>query len=112
MVPESGTVLHQPRARPGAGRFVPGSRQSMPEAGKTPHDRFVEAALAAAANPTPVIEVGIPMRDGMELAADVYLPREEDRPAPAIVTMTPYDKAGMFVAPEGRFYQQNGYVYV
>ncbi len=82
------------------------------ETPKTPHDRFVDTALAAAANPTPVIEVGIPMRDGVELATDVYLPTEAERPAPAIVTMTPYDKAGMFVAPEGRFYQQNGYAYV
>ena len=80
----------------------------MPGTNKTPHDRFVETALAAAADPTPVVEVGIPMRDGVELAADVYLPREGDRPAPAIVTMTPYDKTGMFVAPEARFYQQNG----
>jgi hypothetical protein len=79
----------------------------------TPHDRFVERALAAAANPTPVIEVGIPMRDGVELAADVYLPLEAERPAPAIVTITPYDKASpLLITNEARFYQQHGYAFV
>jgi putative CocE/NonD family hydrolase len=62
--------------------------------------------------PLPVFEAGIPMRDGIELAADVYLPREEQRPAPAIVQITPYDKSGIFTAPEGRFYQEHGYVAV
>lgn len=38
-------------------------------------------------------EVGIPMRDGVELAATVYLPAASARPAPAIVHGTPYDKA-------------------
>jgi putative CocE/NonD family hydrolase len=84
----------------------------MPEAQKTPHDRFVEAALAAGAQPRPVFETGIPMRDGIELAADVYLPTEQERSAPAVVTMTPYDKSGLFVAPEGRLYQERGYAYV
>ncbi len=79
----------------------------------TPHDRFVERALAGASHPTPVIELGIPMRDGVELAADVYLPREEERPAPAIVTITPYDKASpLLITNEARFYQQHGYAFV
>ncbi|MCC6315423.1 MAG: CocE/NonD family hydrolase, partial [Thermomicrobiales bacterium] len=79
----------------------------------TLHDRFVASALAAGANPTPVVEVGIPMRDGIELAADVYLPVETARPAPAIVTITPYDKgSGMLVTAEAKFYQQQGYVFV
>ena len=83
----------------------------MPGTNKTPHDRFVETALAAA-DPTPVVEIGIPMRDGVELAADVYLPQQGDRPAPAIVTITPYDKTGDVRAPEARFYQENGYAFV
>jgi predicted acyl esterase len=33
------------------------------------------------------------MRDGVDLAADVYLPVEPARPAPAIVQSTPYDKS-------------------
>ncbi|WP_026877118.1 CocE/NonD family hydrolase [Jiangella gansuensis] len=41
-------------------------------------------------------EAGIPMRDGVELAATVHLPAAEVLPAPAIVRGTPYDKgAGM-----------------
>jgi putative CocE/NonD family hydrolase len=78
----------------------------------TPHDRFVETVVAAGATPKPVFETGIPMRDGVELAADVYLPTAEQVPAPAIVTMTPYDKSGVLVAPEARFYQDQGYAYV
>lgn len=79
---------------------------------KTPHDRFIEAMLAGAKTPRPVFETGIPMRDGVELSADVYLPTEQELPAPAIVTMTPYDKSGALVAPEGRRYQERGYAFV
>ena len=40
-------------------------------------------------------EIGVPMRDGVELAADVYLPPgAEQEPVPAIVTVTPYGKEG------------------
>lgn len=60
-----------------------------------------------------VFESGIPMRDGIELAADVYLPRADQLPAPAIVTVTPYGKDGATFAPgEAKFYQENGYAYV
>src|SRR5262245_17904933 len=37
-------------------------------------------------------EVGIPMRDRIELAATVHLPRNAELPVPAIVHGTPYDK--------------------
>jgi uncharacterized protein len=37
-------------------------------------------------------EVGVPMRDGVELAATVHLPKAALLPAPAIVHGTPYDK--------------------
>ncbi|MEW1722927.1 CocE/NonD family hydrolase [Streptomyces sp. NPDC093109] len=57
-------------------------------------------------------ETGIPVRDGVELAADVYLP-EGDGPAPAIVTITPYGKDSVgFATDEARFYQRHGYVFV
>ncbi len=52
------------------------------------------------------------MRDGIELSADVYLPGATGAPAPAVVTMTPYDKSGLFVGLEGRIYQEHGYAYV
>lgn len=80
---------------------------------KTPRERWVDAATKAKADPLPVVEVGIPMRDGIELAADVYLPTEAERPAPAIVTMTPYDKTPRFPEiDESRFYQRHGYAFV
>ena len=80
---------------------------------KTPRQRLNELSAAAEANPTPVIEVGIPMRDGIELAADVYLPENNQLPAPAIVQITPYDKSNpSFFPEEGRLYQEHGYVFV
>ncbi len=79
---------------------------------RTPLQRLIDQRRRSAGDPAPVLEVPIPMRDGIELAADVYLPAESDRPAPAIVTMTPYDKSGPLAAAEGRYYQRNGYVFV
>ena len=53
------------------------------------------------------------MRDGIELAADVYLPHPDQLPAPVIVSVTPYGKDGTAFSPgEARFYQANGYAYV
>ncbi|MFM8594142.1 MAG: CocE/NonD family hydrolase, partial [Chloroflexota bacterium] len=75
------------------------------------HDRWV--AEVTRENPKPVVESGIPMRDGIELAADIYLPEKSALPAPAIVTITPYDKSSpMLIASEARFYQDQGYVFV
>lgn len=37
-------------------------------------------------------DLAVPMRDGVTLRADVYLP-DGDRPVPAIVSRTPYDKS-------------------
>jgi predicted acyl esterase len=79
---------------------------------KTPKERFVDVVMTADADPKPVAEVGIPMRDGIELAADIYFPESSTLPAPAILTMTPYDKRGLFVDQEARFYQDNGYAYI
>ncbi|NUQ01243.1 MAG: CocE/NonD family hydrolase [Armatimonadetes bacterium] len=36
----------------------------------------------------------VPMRDGVHLATDIYLPEEGDGPWPVILTRTPYNKAG------------------
>jgi putative CocE/NonD family hydrolase len=60
-----------------------------------------------------LFESGIPMRDGIELAADVYLPHPDQLPAPVIVSVTPYGKDGTAFSPgEAWFYQANGYAYV
>jgi predicted acyl esterase len=80
---------------------------------RTPRQRFEDLVAQAVADPTPVFEVGIPMRDGVELAADVYLPLEPARPAPAIVQSTPYDKSNpIFFPSEARFFQNQGYAFI
>jgi len=81
---------------------------------KTPRQRYFEEPIrAAAATARPVLETGIPMRDGVELAADVYLPCPDERPAPAIVQSTPYDKStAAFFLDEARFYQERGYAVI
>jgi len=78
----------------------------------TPRERFLTAMVAPKTAAGPRFETGIPMRDGIELSADVYLPAASELPAPAVVTITPYDKSGTLVAPEAQFYQQNGYAFV
>src|SRR5271165_7201056 len=56
----------------------------------------------------------IPVRDGVNLAADVYRPARDGKPAPgrfpALLTRTPYNKDG--VSGDGRFYAERGYVVV
>ena len=80
---------------------------------KTPRQRLADLVAQAAADPAPIFETGIPMRDGVELAADVYLPVESARPVPAIVQSTPYDKSNpTFFAPEARFFQNQGYAFI
>jgi putative CocE/NonD family hydrolase len=60
-----------------------------------------------------VREVSIPMRDGVELAADVYLPSPQLGRNPAVVFGTPYDKGNpVFTMPEASMYQKAGYVAV
>jgi len=80
---------------------------------RTLYQKHLERGAARAREKYPVIEVGVPMRDGVELAADVHLPHRSERPAPAIVTITPYDKRGHgMVVAEAEFFQRHGYAYV
>lgn len=51
------------------------------------------------------------MRDGVKLAADVYLPQGEG-PWPVILTHTPYLKQNMFRAAGGERFVKAGYAYV
>ena len=78
----------------------------------TPRDRLLASLKAQEDAPFKHFETGIPMRDGLELAADVYLPAGTELPAPAVVTMTPYDKSSWLSAPEARMYQERGYAFV
>ena len=54
-------------------------------------------------------DVAVPMRDGVTLAADIYLPAE-DGPFPVLLSRTPYDKRRG--EREATFYTQHGYAVV
>lgn len=61
--------------------------------------------------------VMVPMRDGVRLAADVYLPAQDDRPAaerlPTILMRTPYGKgSGDKGQPDGHYFARWGYAVV
>jgi uncharacterized protein len=66
------------------------------------------AAAPAAKAP---MEIFIPMRDGVKLAADVYLP-DGPGPWPVIVTRTPYGKDRMFRPAGGAHFVGANYAYV
>jgi hypothetical protein len=55
--------------------------------------------------------VRVPLRDGVTLSADVYLP-EGDGPHPAIVTRTPYNKNTAEALAKGRAMAARGYAFV
>ena len=57
-------------------------------------------------------DVKVPMRDGVNLSADIYFPRGEQGPLPVILTRTPYDNMTEESLEAGRFYPQHGYVLV
>ncbi len=58
--------------------------------------------------------VMIPMRDGVRLATDIYIPAMDGQPAsgkfPVILERTPYDKAGSGNVTNGTYYARRGYV--
>jgi uncharacterized protein len=54
----------------------------------------------------------VPMRDGVTLSADIYLPTGELKPYPVILTRTPYLKANMVVVERAQEFVKRGYVYV
>jgi len=78
----------------------------------TPFSRWAEVAHDDESKGR--IEIGIAMRDGVELAADVYMPFGHDGEAlPAIVEVTPYNKDNVvLVSADINLYQNNGYVFV
>lgn len=55
-------------------------------------------------------DVKIPMRDGVSLSANLFLPKTEGR-FPVILTRTPYGK-GDTKSPWGRFFALRGYACV
>jgi putative CocE/NonD family hydrolase len=60
--------------------------------------------------------VKIPMRDGIELAADIYFPSLKGKPAegqfPVILERTPYNKEQPRSVFQGKYYARRGYVTV
>src|SRR2546422_9699423 len=58
--------------------------------------------------------LGVAMRDGTRLAADLYLPARSGQPVPGkhptLLARTPYDKNGM--AAEARWFAARGYAVV
>ena len=67
---------------------------------------FLNAGLEARYN------VKVPMRDGVNLSADIYFPRGEPGPFPVILGRTPYDNMAEELTEAGRFFPQYGYVFV
>jgi uncharacterized protein len=68
------------------------------------------ATLAGASRPVRLVHVQIPMRDGVRLAANVFLPADHSGPLPVILERTPYNKGA-----EGTNYQtfvDHGYAVV
>ncbi|HEY7781716.1 MAG TPA: CocE/NonD family hydrolase [Ktedonobacterales bacterium] len=75
------------------------------------------AAEPSTANGGPRIlfDQRVPMRDGVTLSADVYLPSlKPDSPArwPVILTRTPYVKATSVAVETGRYWSEHGYAWV
>lgn len=54
----------------------------------------------------------VPMRDGVTLSADVYLPAGELKKRPVILTRTPYLKADMAVVERAKQFVKREYIYV
>jgi len=54
----------------------------------------------------------VPMRDGVTLSADVYLPAGDMKKWPVILTRTPYLKADMSIVERAKQFVKRDYVYV
>ena len=52
----------------------------------------------------------VPMRDGVSLSADLYLPSDGDGPWPTLLARTPYDNN--LLLEQGLFWAQHGYAFV
>lgn len=78
---------------------------------------FVASAKDAPPPPANVVaqtNIMVTMRDGVELATDIYLPAKDGQPIgeklPVILTRTPYNKDGS--KKHGEYFAQHGYVFV
>ncbi|MHA1746353.1 MAG: CocE/NonD family hydrolase [Promethearchaeota archaeon] len=62
-------------------------------------------------NPRIMWDVKCPMRDGILLSNDIYLPQKEGK-YPVILQRTPYDNASKWTVEIGKFFSQHDYVFV
>ena len=53
-----------------------------------------------------------PMRDGVNLSCDIYMPSEGEGPFPVLLVRTPYNNMDEGLIEHGEFFVQHGYVYV
>ena len=78
--------------------------------------RASESRLAAETDGDVVIvkDVPVPMRDGLDLMTDLYLPAKDgvplEEPLPAVLARTPYDKMRPISIEHAMFFARNGYV--
>jgi putative CocE/NonD family hydrolase len=98
--------------------------------GPTPRERYEARYAEEVKSARRITEVGIPMRDGITLAADIYMPDASVLPAPAVICINNgYDKSPLFrplspvigvegqqsgygFARESFLFQDHGYIYV
>ena len=71
----------------------------------TDYSKWSQAALDAELAKRAIVErkVLMPMRDGVRLATDIYLPSGATNPLPALLERTPYDKRGTNHADRSRY---------
>ena len=71
------------------------------------------AARSEADDASYLSDVRVEMRDGVELSADIWLPKESG-PHPAILLRTPYTKQAGFLSPDylGKYFAAEGYAVV
>ncbi|MEE4350184.1 MAG: CocE/NonD family hydrolase [Pacificimonas sp.] len=84
-----------------------------PATAQTAPDRTADQGAAAPAADEPVA-LRVPLRDGVELAADLWLPADQPGPFPSILVRTPYGKSHGFLARSelGKYYSERGYAVV
>ena len=71
---------------------------------------FSQLVMAAEAGDVGAqLDVMVPMRDGIKLATDIYVPATEGK-FPTILTRSPYGKSGS--KKQGEYFAQHGYVYI
>ncbi len=57
-------------------------------------------------------DVKIPMRDGVQLSADIYFPRDGDGPHPTLLARTPYDNQHAVYVRDAKYFAEHGYAVV